>query len=76
VTQRWIEIVVGKLVTDATLREAFLTAPHETLRGLIDQGMHLTRAEITALIAIDPRLWTSTAAHIDLMSLNANTDNE
>ncbi|HJZ72027.1 MAG TPA: Os1348 family NHLP clan protein [Vicinamibacterales bacterium] len=75
-TQRWIEIVIGKLVTDAALRDAFLAAPHDTLRRLVDHGVHLTRAEIAALVAIDPRLWTSTAEHIDLTLLETNADTE
>jgi hypothetical protein len=64
VTQRWIEIVVGKLVTDADLREAFLRSPRDTLLRLVDQGMHLTPAEITALVAIDADLWMATAERI------------
>jgi len=76
VTQRWIEIVIGKLVTDAALRNAFLRAPRDTLLGLVEQGMHLTPAEIAALVAIDGHLWTNTARRIDLTSLQANPDNE
>jgi hypothetical protein len=66
VTQRWIEIVIGKLVTDKDLRQKFLGAPRETLLELIDQGTHLTSSEITALVAMDAELWERTAREIDL----------
>ncbi|HKB12124.1 MAG TPA: Os1348 family NHLP clan protein [Vicinamibacterales bacterium] len=75
-TQRWIEIVIGKLVTDAALRNAFLAAPHDTLSALVEQGMHLTRAEIAALLAIDARLWAFTAEHLDLTRLTASAEHE
>lgn len=65
-TQRWIEIVIGKLVTDKDLRQKFLGAPRETLLELIDQGTHLTSSEITALVAMDAELWERTAREIDL----------
>jgi len=66
VTQRWIEIVIGKLVTDKDLRRKFLGAPRETLLALIDQGTHLTSSEIAALVAMDSELWERTAREIDL----------
>ena len=75
-TQRWIEIVIGKLVTDEALRAAFLSAPRDTLLDLVEQGMHLTHAEIAALVAIDARLWTTAARQIDLAPFNDDPDNE
>jgi hypothetical protein len=66
VTQRWIEIVIGKLVTDKDLRQKFLGAPRETLLELIDQGTHLTSSEIAALVAMDAELWERTAREINL----------
>jgi hypothetical protein len=76
VTQRWIEIVIGKLVTDAALRRAFLQAPRETLLELVEQGMHLTHAEMAALVAVEARLWTATAGAIELGARRAFPDNE
>ena len=75
-TQRWIEIVIGKLVTDEGLRQKFLTAPRETLLDLVERGMHLTHAEIAALIASDSTLWERAAKQIDVTPHKANTKNE
>jgi hypothetical protein len=76
VTQRWIEIVIGKLVTDEGLRQKYLSAPRETLLDLVERGMHLTHAEIAALIAIDSALWERAAKQIDVTLLKANPKNE
>ena len=75
-TQRWIEIVIGKLVTDEGLRQKYLSAPRETLLDLVERGMHLTHAEIAALIAIDSALWERAAKQIDVTLLKANPKNE
>jgi hypothetical protein len=66
VTQRWIEIVIGRLVTDKALRQKFQSAPRETLLDLVEHGTHLTQSEIAALVAIDADLWERAARHIDL----------
>ena len=60
-TQRCIEMVIGRLLTDESFRETFQTDPHRALSELLERGLHLTHAEIAALIAtdaeqIDPRL--------------------
>jgi hypothetical protein len=66
VTQRWIEIVIGRLVTDKDLRQKFLSDPRGTLLELVERGTHLTQSEIVALIAIDAGLWERAAQQIDL----------
>ena len=75
-TQRWIEIVIGKLVTDKELRQKFLGAPRETLLELIDQGTHLTSSEIAALVAMDAELWERTAREIDLTPIISTQKSE
>jgi hypothetical protein len=72
VTQRWIEVVIGKLLTDADIRRRYVAAPRETLLNLMDQGAHLTAAEIRALLAIDIRLWDRIAAHIRAFPTDVN----
>lgn len=64
-TQRSIEVVVGRLVTDAEFREAYLRNPPQMLTDLLERGLHLSYAEITALIATDPALWRVVAGQID-----------
>jgi hypothetical protein len=72
VTQRWIEVVIGKLLTDADIRRHYVAAPRETLLNLMDQGVHLTAAEIRALLAIDIGLWDRIASHIHAFPSDAN----
>ncbi|PWT83998.1 MAG: hypothetical protein C5B57_05665 [Blastocatellia bacterium] len=71
-TQRWIEIVIGRLVTDENLRRKFSSNARQTLMELVESGTHLTQAEIAALLAIDTTLWDEAAQHIDLTGIRAN----
>lgn len=64
-TQRSIEIVIGRLVTDEEFRETFLSDPHKALGDLLERGTHLTQAEIAALVATDSALWLRVADQID-----------
>jgi hypothetical protein len=65
VTQRCVELVIGRLVTDEEFRTTFLVDPHMALSELLERGTHLTHAEIAALIATDSDLWTGVAEQID-----------
>ena len=64
-TQRSIEMVIGRLVTDEEFRETFLSDPHRALGELLERGTHLTHAEIGALIDTDSTLWGRVAEQID-----------
>ena len=64
-TQRSIEMVIGRLVTDDEFRLTFLRDPHQALAELLERGMHLTHAEIGALIATERALWERVAEQID-----------
>lgn len=64
-TQRSIEMVIGRLVTDEEFRETFLRDPHKALGDLLERGTHLSQAEIAALIATDQNLWQQVAEQID-----------
>ena len=64
-TQRCIEMVIGRLVTDEEFRTTFLVDPHRALGELLERGNHLTHAEIAALIATDPSVWASVAESVD-----------
>jgi hypothetical protein len=65
VSQRYIEIVIGRLVTDEGFREMFLSDPHRALGDLLERGTQLSHAEISALVAIDRTLWERVADEID-----------
>ena len=64
-TQRCIETVIGRLVTDEEFRTTFLSDPHRALAELLERGTHLTHAEITALVATEADLWARVAERID-----------
>lgn len=64
-THRWIEIVVGRLVTDEDFRRKFLGDPHRALSELLGRGTHLTPSEIAALVSFDGELWGHGAGQID-----------
>jgi hypothetical protein len=65
VTQRSIEIVIGRLLTDEDFRETFLSNPHVALEELSDRGTQLSFAEIAAIVAVDAALWARVAEQID-----------
>jgi len=65
VSQRCIEMVIGRLLTDEGFRETFVCDPHRALDELLERGMHLTHAEIAALVATDHNLWRRVAEQID-----------
>jgi hypothetical protein len=64
VSQRTVELIIGRLLTDEDLRRRFVADPVRTLSGLCDQGYELNRSEIHALVSTDPTLWQRTAQHI------------
>ena len=65
VTQRSIEMVIGRLVTDEEFRETFANDPQQALVDLLARGMHLTVTEIAALVATDSALWAMVAEQVD-----------
>lgn len=63
--QRVIEIVIGRLLTDAGFRNAFISDPVATLAGVFERGLGLNAIEMAALLSTDPGLWSRTARAID-----------
>ena len=64
-SQKTVQAIIGRLVTDEEYRLRFLSDPPGTLTTLRDQGVELTRAEIAALIRTDRAFWTDAADRID-----------
>ena len=64
-SQRNVERVIGRLVTDEELRLEFTRAPKETLAALVEQGWELTGVEVDALLHTDIGLWSDAATRID-----------
>jgi hypothetical protein len=52
-SQRGVEIVLGRLATDEALRERFRESPASVLRELIALGLELSPVERAALVALD-----------------------
>jgi hypothetical protein len=65
VSQRLIELLIGRLITDEQFRAEFLRDPERTLHGLCERGLELSRTEMAALINTEPELWARTADAID-----------
>jgi hypothetical protein len=63
-SQKTVQLVIGRLLTDEELRSQFVKRPLETLTELQEQGFDLTGDEIQAIVASDREIWTSTAARI------------
>jgi hypothetical protein len=64
VTQRYIEMIIGRLLTDEEFRQGFLSDQQLALAELLERGTALTRSEIAALMATQGS-GTRWAAHID-----------
>jgi hypothetical protein len=63
-SQKTVQLVMGRLLTDEELRLRFVERPFETLSELRDQGYELTAEEIDALVRSDPDVWPSMARRI------------
>ena len=74
--QRIIEILIGRFITDEQFRGEFLNDPENTLFGLRDRGLELSRSEIAALVNTDPTLWARTGNAIDPRLQKASLKNE
>jgi aryl-alcohol dehydrogenase-like predicted oxidoreductase len=64
-TQQSVEILIGKLLTDEELREAFEQNPQGVLLWLLRQGLQLSRLEMEALKSIKPSELSGLADMID-----------
>jgi len=64
-SQRSIEIVIGRLLTDEEFRESFIADPERALTQFSEAGTNLTRSEMNALVSMDARLWVAGAERID-----------
>lgn len=63
-SQKCIEVVIGRLATDEGLRARFLGDPGGTLRALRERGLDLNPAEIEALLAMPIESWDAMAGWI------------
>jgi hypothetical protein len=64
-SQRTVERVVGRLITDEEFRLEFTRRPAQILAALVEQGWELTAIEVDALVQTDTRLWSDGARRIN-----------
>jgi putative intracellular protease/amidase len=64
-TQKAVEVVIGRLVTDEPFRTRFECDPRAALAAATAAGLDLTTAETTALLNTDPTLWGDVADGLD-----------
>jgi hypothetical protein len=63
-SQRTVQLLIGKIVTDEELRQRFVDCPLDTLTTLRNEGVELTNLEVDALVKTDRRLWDATAKRL------------
>jgi hypothetical protein len=75
-SQRAIEVIVGRLITDKAFRQAFARSPRRTVEELAAQGLSVTETEIRALVGTRVELWTEVGEQLDpdLQKANLRTD--
>jgi hypothetical protein len=64
-SQKTVQLIIGRLLTDEEFRQRFLDGPLEALNALRDQGLELTRGEVEALIRTERTLWVEASDRID-----------
>ena len=64
-SQKNVENMIGRLVTDERFRRQFAADPKAALAALVDQGIELTWCELKALASIDARRVERLADSID-----------
>jgi DNA-binding NarL/FixJ family response regulator len=64
-SQRGVQLVIGRLLTDQLFRDRFVQQGRMCLARMRDNGIELSDAEIDALIEADPRVWAKLAAQLD-----------
>ncbi len=63
-SQKSVQLLIGRLLTDEELRERFIARPLETLARLREDGYDLSACEVAALADGDQTMWTSMARRI------------
>jgi hypothetical protein len=71
-SQRCVEIAIGRLVTDEELRLRFEAAPRETIAALEAEGLELAPIERTAIVSLKARVLVRFASTLDPRLQKAN----
>jgi hypothetical protein len=76
VSQRSIEILIGRLITDEAFRDSFVMNRLGVLNRFQDLGYELTRVEIAAVLSVPPQWWRDVATRIDVRLQKADLSKE
>lgn len=63
-SHRSVEVVIGRLATDETLRARFSADPEGTLGQLRESGLDLNLAEVQALLEMPGEAWIVMASWV------------
>jgi Outer membrane protein beta-barrel domain len=63
-SQKTVQLFIGRVLTDEDLRQQFLEDPRGMLTTFRDQGFELTSGEIESLIQTEKALWTEAAERL------------
>jgi hypothetical protein len=63
-SQRNVELLIGRLLTDEEMRGRFMLKPGGTLEDFCRQGWELSQGELEALAATDATVWSELASRI------------
>ena len=64
-SQKNVELIIGKLATDEEFRRRFRQDPGQMVQELAERGVELTKAEGAALVATDAGVFDRVADAID-----------
>jgi hypothetical protein len=64
-SQKTVQRLIGRLLTDEEMRLRFLEDPVGSLNALQDEGFALTSTEIEALVQTERAMWSEAADRID-----------
>jgi hypothetical protein len=63
-SQRNVELLIGRLLTDEEMRRQFMLKPGGAVEDFCRQGWELSHGEIEALTATDASMWSEFALRI------------
>jgi hypothetical protein len=63
-SQRNVELFIGRLLTDEDLRRQFVRKPERAISDFCRQGWELSEGEIDALVASDSAMWEEVASRV------------
>ena len=63
-SQRNVELLIGRLLTDEDMRHQFMQRPGGAIENFCRQGWELSQGEIDALAATDAVMWSELASRI------------